>query len=139
MRLTRTEKLIADYIVDNINTIGLITVTDMSLKIGVSDTSIIRFIRNLGYGGFADFKRSMNKRIIKQYNVGLSPIQKFNNTRSKISNASIIKDAFSCAVDNLNNAILNLDIQLIDSIADCILSCKNKYVVGFRETSCCTD
>lgn len=139
MRLTKTEKLIADYIVDNINTIGLITVTDMSLKIGVSDTSIIRFIRSLGYKGFADFKHSMNKRIMEQYSLGLSPIQKFNNTKGKINNTSIINDVFRCAVDNLNNAMLNLDIQLINSIAECILSCKNKYIIGFRGTSCCAD
>ena len=47
MNLTKTEKVIADYILDNINNIGLSTVTDISLKLGVSDTSIIRFIRLL--------------------------------------------------------------------------------------------
>ena len=40
MNLTKTEKVIADYILDNINNIGLSTVTDISLKLGVSDTSI---------------------------------------------------------------------------------------------------
>ena len=53
MNLTKTEKVIADYILDNINNIGLSTVTDISLKLGVSDTSIIRFIRLLGFAGFA--------------------------------------------------------------------------------------
>ena len=57
MNLTKTEKVIADYILDNINNIGLSTVTDISLKLGVSDTSIIRFIRLLGFAGFADFKK----------------------------------------------------------------------------------
>ena len=56
MNLTKTEKVIADYILDNINNIGLSTVTDISLKLGVSDTSIIRFIRLLGFAGFADLK-----------------------------------------------------------------------------------
>ena len=58
MNLTKTEKVIADYILDNINNIGLSTVTDISLKLGVSDTSIIRFIRLLGFAGFADFKKN---------------------------------------------------------------------------------
>ena len=49
MNLTKTEKVIADYILDNINNIGLSTVTDISLKLGVSDTSIIRFIRSVSY------------------------------------------------------------------------------------------
>ena len=33
MNLTKTEKVIADYILDNINNIGLSTVTDISLKL----------------------------------------------------------------------------------------------------------
>ena len=32
MNLTKTEKVIADYILDNINNIGLSTVTDISLN-----------------------------------------------------------------------------------------------------------
>ena len=49
MNLTKTEKVIADYILDNINNIGLSTVTDISLKLGVSDTSIIKFIMLILY------------------------------------------------------------------------------------------
>ena len=63
MNLTKTEKVIADYILDNINNIGLSTVTDISLKLGVSDTSIIRFIRLLGFAGFADFKNTLSDTI----------------------------------------------------------------------------
>ena len=56
MNLTKTEKVIADYILDNINNIGLSTVTDISLKLGVSDTSIIRFIRYLDLLGLLILK-----------------------------------------------------------------------------------
>lgn len=139
MNLTKTEKIIADYIVDNINTVGLSTVTDVALKTGVSDTSIIRFIRSLGFGGFADFKRSMNERMLEQYNVGLSPMQKFTNTKDKIRTDSVINDVFYRAMDNLANTMLNLDELLLNDIADCVLASCNKYIIGFRGTSCCAD
>ena len=42
--------------------------TDISLKLGVSDTSIIRFIRLLGFAGFADFKNTMKERMLEHYN-----------------------------------------------------------------------
>jgi len=67
MNLTKTEKVIADYILDNINNIGLSTATDVSLKLGVSDTSIIRFIRLLGFAGFADFKNTMKERMLEPF------------------------------------------------------------------------
>ena len=137
MNLTKTEKIIADYILDNINTIGFTTVTDMSLKLGVSDTSIIRFIRSLGYAGFADFKKSINGKIVEQYNAGLSPMQKFARSRSEIRKESLITDVFYKAMDNLAASILSIDEELVTKIADCLLASRDKYIVGFRSTSCC--
>ena len=81
MNLTKTEKVIADYILDNINNIGLSTVTDISLKLGVSDTSIIRFIRLLGFAWFADF--IIHSAIL------------FTNLSSKLS---IVEDKLSIAL-----------------------------------------
>lgn len=139
MNLTKTEKLIADYIVDNMNTIGLSTVTDVALKIGVSDTSVIRFIRSLGFSGFADFKRTMNERMLEQYNANLSPMQKFTNTTEKLKGDSVINEVFYHAMDNLSGTVLELDEDLINKIADCMLASRHKYIVGFRGTSCCAD
>ena len=49
------------------DTMGIETVTMMAKNIGTSDTSIIRFLRNLGYKGFSDFKKKMADRMIQQY------------------------------------------------------------------------
>lgn len=139
MNLTKTEKLIADYILDNLNTIGLMTVTDVSLKIGVSDTSVIRFIRALGYGGFADFKRAMNERMVEQYNSNLSPMQKYTNTKDKLDENSVVKNVFFNAMELLSEATLTVDDRLVNKIADAIIASSNKYVIGFRGTACCAD
>lgn len=139
MNLTKTEKVIADYIIDNINSIGFSTVTDISLKLGISDTSIIRFIRLLGFAGFADFKNTMKERMLEQYNLNLSPSQKFTNTKDKINSDNIISDVFYKAIDNLSSTMQNLDDKLVDSIAECIIRSRNKYIIGFRGTSCCAD
>ena len=139
MNLTKTEKVIADYILDNINNIGLSTVTDISLKLGVSDTSIIRFIRLLGFAGFADFKNTMKERMLEHYNLNLSPSQKFTNTKDKINSDNVVNDVFYKAIDNLSSTMLNLDDKLVNSIAECIIKSRNKYIIGFRGTSCCAD
>ena len=47
MTLTRTDAEIAEYILAHLSTIGFQTSTTMAEEIGVSDTSVIRFIRKL--------------------------------------------------------------------------------------------
>ena len=64
---TKTEKIIADYILDNINTVGFSPLKDVAIACGVSDTSVIRFLRELGYEGYTDFKKSLNDKLIEQY------------------------------------------------------------------------
>ena len=125
MNLTKTEKVIADYILDNINNIGLSTVTDIS--------------RLLGFAGFADFKNTMKERMLEHYNLNLSPSQKFTNTKDKINSDNVVNDVFYKAIDNLSSTMLNLDDKLVNSIAECIIKSRNKYIIGFRGTSCCAD
>lgn len=62
MTLTRTDAEIAEYILAHLSTIGFQTSTTMAEEIGVSDTSVIRFIRKLGFKGYADFRSEMNAR-----------------------------------------------------------------------------
>ena len=46
--LTKKEKIIADYILDNMDTIGFGLFKDVANAGGVSDTCIISFLRELG-------------------------------------------------------------------------------------------
>ena len=137
--LTKTEKIIADYILDNINTIGFSPLKDVAMACGVSDTSVIRFLRELGYDGYTDFKKSLNDKLIEQYHANLSPMQKFNQSKAQITTESIANEVFYNSINNLNNAYLSMDDKLLQSIADCLIAYKSKYIAAFRGTSCCAD
>ncbi len=137
--LTKTEKIIADYILDNINTIGFSPLKDVAVACGVSDTSIIRFLRELGYDGYTDFKKSLNDKLIEQYSANLSPMQKFNQSKAQITPESIATEVFYNSINNLNNAYLKLDDNLLQSIADCLINSNRKYIAAFRGTACCAD
>ena len=70
MQLTKTDRRIADYILEHnghMDSMGFQTLTSLSIEIGISDTSIIRFIRKLGFRGYAEFRQEMGKRIAMEY------------------------------------------------------------------------
>ncbi len=137
--LTKTEKIIADYILDNINTIGFKPLKEVALACGISDTSVIRFLRELGYDGYTDFKKSLNEKLLEHYNAQLSPLQKFNQSKAYIDTDSVAKQVLYNSVTNLSNAMMNLDDKLLQDIADCLIKSQNKYIAAFRGTSCCAD
>lgn len=137
--LTKTEKIIADYILDNMSTIAFNSVKEVSLACGTSDTSVIRFLRELGYDGYTDFKKELNEKLLEQYNASLSPMQKFNQSKANIKKGSVVSDVFCNSMTNLANALHDIDENLLDAIADCLIASNQKYIAGFRGTSCCAD
>ena len=58
-KLTNQQHRIADYFLKNEERIGNMSSMDVAREIGVSDASIIRFSRAIGYKGFTDLKNDI--------------------------------------------------------------------------------
>ncbi|MFV0498018.1 MAG: MurR/RpiR family transcriptional regulator [Candidatus Fimivivens sp.] len=136
--LTKTEKLVADYMLENMDTIGLFTITDLASAIGVSDTSIVRFVRSLGFQSFSAFKKHMNARILNHYNNAMTPKEKLIKTKSVINESSLAFDIMQRSVENIKKAHAQLDPKVIAQTTEILLNSKNKFIAGFRTSSCCT-
>ncbi|NLU43715.1 MAG: MurR/RpiR family transcriptional regulator [Acholeplasmataceae bacterium] len=139
LTLSKTEKKIADYILENEDVLGIKTATDLALEIGVSDTSIIRFLRTLGFSGYGEFKRIMSKRMLQQYNTSMLSSEKYIKTREFVDKKNVLVDVVKCAVDNMELTVQNTSIDTIRGIADCLIKSKRKYIFAFRGTACCAD
>ena len=59
--MTKTQKIIAEYILDNASDACFMTSTEIALKLGVSESSVIRFSRTIGFSGFIDFQKALRK------------------------------------------------------------------------------
>lgn len=54
--LTNAEKKIADYILDNYETVMYLSLTDLAELSGVGDTSVFRFCKQIGLKGYPELK-----------------------------------------------------------------------------------
>ena len=140
MTLTRTDAEIAEYILAHLSTIGFQTSTMMAEEIGVSDTSVIRFIRKLGFKGYADFRSEMNARTARQIDRAqpdLTPGEKYLRTLEHLGSGSLISDVSQYTLNNLQKSYAQLDQGTVEQIVDILLSSDRKYIAGFRGTACC--
>ena len=55
-QLTETEKKIGKFVLENYETVLQCNVSELATHSGVSDASVVRFCRSIGYRGFQDFK-----------------------------------------------------------------------------------
>lgn len=140
MSLTRTDAEIAEYILAHLSTIGFQTSTSLAAAIGVSDTSVIRFIRKLGFKGYSDFRGEMNARAARQINQvqqDLSPGEKYARSRVQLKQDSLINDVGGYTLENLQKSFAQLDQGTVDQVVEILLNSDRKYIAGFRGTACC--
>lgn len=140
MSLTRTDAEIAEYILAHFNTIGFQTSTTLAEAVGVSDTSVIRFIRKLGFKGYSEFRAEMNKRAARQIGQsekGLSPGEKYARSLEQLNPSHLLYDVSQYTVKNLQQSYDQLDQATVEQIVDILLTSDRKYIAGFRGTACC--
>ena len=142
MTLSKTESQIADYILEHLDVIGLRTSTALAEDIGVSDTSIIRFIRRLGFRGYSDFRSSMTERLADRYTLvqaaqELSPGEKYVQFKNNLRKESLISDVGKYTISNLENSFAKLTEETVEKAVDIILSSHKHYVSGFRGAASC--
>ena len=106
----------------------------------MSDTSVIRFIRKLGFKGYADFRSEMNARTARQIDRAqpdLTPGEKYLRTLEHLGSGSLISDVSQYTLNNLQKSYAQLDQGTVEQIVDILLRSDRKYIAGFRGTACC--
>ena len=141
--LTKTQKVIAKFILDNSADACFMTSTEIALKLGVSESSVIRFSRSLGYSGFMDFQKALRKdyqgKVLSISSNITVPSQRIAK-RAKLENSSdYINRHFKNAVKNLENVFAQNSIQTFEEAADIIISSKRKYIAASRGNTCLSD
>ena len=130
-KLTKKEKRIAEFFLDEEQRVFLMNVADIAKTIDVSDTSVIRFIKSLGFENFTDFKNSGQEDIKSR----------LDKTNDFIKNLDIIKknsieQLYIHKINEEVNKIFNSNSQKqIKKISNLIMKAKNKYIVGFKSTA----
>ena len=61
--LSPAQKLVAAYVVENSYQLPFLSITKLARNIGVSDSSVIKFCNQMGYGKFAAFKKKFSGHV----------------------------------------------------------------------------
>lgn len=114
-RFTRSERKIADYVLEHQEETQYISITDLSAQCGVAVSTVSLFCRKLGLAGFNDFKLELAR-------AALPARAAFSEPGSEItegdSAAAVMGKVLSAVQDTLNNAYHMLSEQEIIRAAD---------------------
>ena len=133
-RLTEKQRVLAPYFLSNLEKLPFLTTSKIASETGVSEPTVIRFVRMLGYGGFVEFKDELQELIVEK----LAPVEKLHHIPKSNEKAAQFLDALlEKEIENLGEARRRLDLVQIDDIVSKIIKARKKYVLGLRTSAGC--
>ena len=67
-RLSKGQKLIAEYILNNYDKAAFMTAAKMGEEVGVSESTVVSFATALGYEGYPQFQRALGEMVRTKLN-----------------------------------------------------------------------
>lgn len=132
--LTKSERQAADFILENIGNIHKLSIVDAAAGAGVSQPTIIRFLRTIGYKGYKEFKlAAVSETVPKSQS---SPLYGFDiNKNDNIED--IPSKIIATSINKLENTLKALSVE---SYKEAVSAIKNaeRVVIFYVENSVVT-
>lgn len=127
--MTSTEKKIASYILKNKNNLKELNTYEIASECGVSQASIVRFSKKLGFSGFPEFKISIIEDFGKnEYENNVSVIDDKINKKDSIE--SICKKIALKNINAVQNTLSIMDMKELEKAITLIEKAKKVMIVG---------
>ena len=124
----RSEKRIADYILENTPKIVELSISELASYCGSGDATVVRFARRLGFNGYQALKLGIAAEISSSSSID-STIEK-NDSCYEI----FIKRINSISV-SLHNTESVLDTKQMDKAAKCIMNARRIIIFGLGNSA----
>lgn len=132
LKLTKTQQRIADYFLENMERLGSLTSIEIAEEIGVSDASVIRFSRMIGYKGFADLKDHIYEMLMENAISGLTLAERKSQSDEMYKGKDIFSEMESIFMRNVTNTFRKNTQEDLNEVVSYILNSCRRYVIGLR-------
>lgn len=126
--LTNTQKQVADFILDHPDAVAFKRLEELSMMIGVSTTSVIRFARSVGYKGYTDMQQDMQQSIVGKASLP----DRLSDAVKSTKQDKLLIDAFQRDIDNITATLHLLSEYDLARTVSGIIAAQNIYVLGTR-------
>ncbi len=132
VKLTKTQRKIAEFFVRNQDRIGTLSSMDVAKEIGVSDASIIRFSRAIGYDGFADLKEHIYDSLVKSANHPVTLTERLSQNKEKYGGSDSAVKFLELTQQNIASVFMNNQTEDFEEVVKMIVNGRRRYIIGLR-------
>ena len=127
-RMSKGQKLLANYIIDNYDKAVFLTAAKLGEIIGVSESTVVRFASFIGYKGYPEFQQALEGLVRNKLNTS----DRIEITNGGIEQNGVLRTVLSSDALKIKNTMESIDEAAFDNAVETILNARRIYVVGIR-------
>ncbi len=128
---SKGQKLIANYIRKHYDKAAYMTAAKLGREVGVSESTVVRFVMEYGYEGYPEFQKSLKELIRSK----LTAVQRVEVTNNLIGDANVLEKVLYSDIDKIKRTLEGIDREAFDAAVKNIVDAKRVYIMGMRASS----
>lgn len=130
-RLSKGQKLIADFIINNYDKAAFMTASKLGDMVGVSESTVVRFAIALGFEGYPSLQTSLHELIKNK----LTTVQRLSMSDDFSNQGTVLKKVLKSDIDNIRETIDEIDMNNFEKVINSVFEAKRIYIIGLRSST----
>lgn len=129
--LSKGHKKIADYITANYDKAAFMTAAKLGNKVGISESTVVRFATELGYDGYPELQKNLQE-VVKNR---LTSVQRMEVAGTTASGGDILEKALVSDIETIKATREQTSREAFNASVEAINKARHIYVLGVRSSA----
>ena len=128
---SKGQRQIARYLLTHYDKAAYMTAAKLGTEVSVSESTVVRFVMELGYAGYPEFQKSLQELIRTK----LTSFQRMEVTNHLIGDGDVLEKVLMTNVDNIRHTQESISRAAFQDAVNAIVKAKNIYIIGVRSSA----
>lgn len=128
---SKGQKMIAKYVLENYDKAAYMTASRLGAEVSVSESTVVRFADELGFGGYPAFQQSLQEIVRTK----LTSFQRIEVTNNLIGDGDVLTKVLMSDCDKIKRTLEESNREAFDGAVKSLIHAKNIYIMGIRSSS----
>lgn len=127
---SKGQRQIARYLLAHYDRAAYMTAAKLGSEVSVSESTVVRFVIELGYAGYPEFQKSLQELIRTK----LTSFQRMEVTKHLIGEGDLLEKVLVADMDKIRRTLEHIDRNAFDGAVEALVNARTIYIIGVRSS-----
>ncbi len=127
---SKGQRQIARFLLAHYDKAAYMTAAKLGSEVSVSESTVVRFVMELGYEGYPEFQKALQELIRTK----LTSVQRMEVTNHLIGEGDVLEKVLMSDVDKIKRTLEGVGREDFNAAVNAIVKAKNIYIIGVRSS-----